>query len=313
MNKIKIFLLSISFGLAISTFAQDAADTVSPASGVSEDGVVYLEPLFEYPSAPEDIVDFNEKCAWLVENFWNQLDIKSNQPIDQAKLNHAFKVYAVGCQYAPKERVEASADKLLKNLQKNPTLLMQMIKAAEENLYGPRAEVWIDELYIKFLHAGLANKKIPKARKVRMETQAKQLEGSIVGSTPAIFDFARANGESARYFPTATPTVIIFGDPDCDDCRQSRLKMEVNVAFNRAVTDGKVNVLYIIPDAESGWEKKVSDYPRNWSVGASDTAADTYDIRTTPEIYFIGSDGKIQGKNLTAQQAMALALEAIAK
>lgn len=313
MNKIKIYLLSAVIASSSLTYAQDPTDASQPATGVSEDGTIYLAPLFEYPSAPEEITDFSEKCGWLVDNFWNQLDVKSNQPIDQARLNDAFGVYTVACQYAPKQKAEASADKLLKSLQKNPTLLMQMIKAAEEKLYGPRADIWIDELYVKFLQAGVDNKKIPKARKARLESQLKQLSGSIIGGTPATFDFTRANGEQARYFPMATPTIIIFGDPDCDDCRQSRLRMEVNVAFSRAVADGKINVLYIIPDAESGWEKKVSEYPRNWTVGASDTVAELYDMRATPEIYLVGSDGKIAGKNLSAQQAMSQALEEISK
>lgn len=311
MNKIKLFSISTAIAISASAFAQAEATPDQSSSEVTEDGTIYLAPLFEYPSAPEEITDFNEKCGWLVDNFWNQLDVKSTQPVDQARLNDAFGVYAVACQYAPKEKAEASAEKLIKSLQKNPTLLLQMIKAAEEKLYGPRADIWIDELYVKFLRAGIANKKIPKTRKVRMESQLKQLEGSMIGGSPAMFEFTRANGEPARYFPMATPTILIFGDPDCGDCRQSRLRMEVNVAFNRAVTDGKINVLYIIPDAESGWENKVTDFPRNWTVGASDTVAELYDMRATPQIYLIGSDGKILGKNLSTQQAMAQALAAI--
>lgn len=314
MTKFRIYsLLIATAAISLPAYSEVPASANQAAVEVTEDGVIYLAPLFEYPSAPEEITDFNEKCGWLVDNFWNQLDVKTSAPVDQAKLNDAFGVYAVACQYAPKEKAEASADKLLKSLQKNPTLLVQMIKAAEEKLYGPRADIWIDELYVKFLQSGVANKKIPKARKARMEAQLKQLQGSIIGAAPANFEFTRANGQPARYFPMTTPTVIIFGDPDCDDCRQNRLKMEVNVAFSRAVTDGKINVLYIIPDAESGWEKKVADYPRAWAVGASDSVAELYDMRSIPEIYFIGADGKIAGKNLSASQAMNLALEAIAK
>lgn len=299
--------------LTVNVNAKDPEPANQAATEVTEDGPIYLTPLFEYPSAPEEITDFNDKCGWLVDNFWNQLDVKTTTPVDQIKLNDAFGVYAVACQYAPKEKAEASADKLLKSLQKNPTLLVQMVKAAEEKLYGPRADMWIDELYVKFLRSAVANKKIPKTRKARMEAQLKQLEGSMIGGDPANFDFTRANGEPAKYFPMSTPTVIIFGDPDCDDCRQGRLRMESNVAFSRAVTDGKINVLYIIPDAESGWEKKVADFPRNWATGASDTVAELYDMRSTPEIYFIGSDGKIAGKNLTVPQAITQALSSISQ
>lgn len=162
------------------------------------------------------------------------------------KLNHAFKTYATACQYASKEKVNAAIDKLMKRIQKNPSLLVQFAKAAEESIYGPRAEVWIDELYVKVLESALASKKFPKSRRAKYEEQLKQLHNTAIGGSPAPFEFKRANGDAARYFPMATPTIIFFGDPSCDDCRMARLRMESNVGFSKAIADGKLNLLYII-------------------------------------------------------------------
>ncbi|MDE6290880.1 MAG: thioredoxin family protein, partial [Muribaculaceae bacterium] len=102
----------------------------------------------------------------------------------------------------------------------------------------------------------------------------------------------------------STPTIILFGDPDCDDCRMGKLRMQSNVAFSKAVADGKVNVIFIIPDAESGWETKVSDFPKSWAVGASEEVADLYDMREIPEVYVVDSDGKIAFKHITPVQAI---------
>lgn len=274
-------------------------------------GVTYVEPLFEYPIAPEELSDFTAKCDWLAENFWNPLDVKNQNAVDQVKLNHAFQVYATTAQYAAKDKVNAALDKLLKNIQKNPTLLVQFTKAAEETIYGPRAEVWIDELYVKILKSALASKKFPKTRRARYESQLKQLENTLVGGTPAMFEFKRANGDDARYFPMSTPTIIIFGDPGCEDCRMACLRLETNVAFNKAVNDGKLNVLYIIPDADEGWEKEVTGYPKTWAVGASDTVAEIYDLRDIPDIYLIDADGKIIAKHIGVMTAIQKSLELI--
>lgn len=272
-------------------------------------GVTYVEPLFEYPIAPEELSDFTAKCDWLAENFWNPLDVKNQNAVDQVKLNHAFQVYATTAQYAAKDKVNAALDKLLKNIQKNPTLLVQFTKAAEETIYGPRAEVWIDELYVKILKSALASKKFPKTRRARYESQLKQLENTLVGGIPAMFEFKRADGDDARYFPMSTPTIIIFGDPGCEDCRMACLRLETNVAFNKAVNDGKLNVLYIIPDADEGWEKEVTGYPKTWAVGASDTVAESYDLRDIPDIYLIGADGKIIAKHIGVMTAIQKSLE----
>lgn len=301
---IKILTLVAAIGVSGAAMAQE--DTTQQQD--IDYGVTYVDPLFEYPIAPEELTDFTAKCDWLAENFWNQLDVKNQNAVDQVKLNHAFQVYTTAAQYASKEKVSVALDKLLKNMQKNPTLLVQFTKAAEENIYGPRAEVWIDELYVKILKAALASKKFPKTRRARYEEQLKQLENTLVGGTPAMFEFKRANGDDARYFPMSTPTIIIFGDPGCDDCRMSRLRMESNVAFSKAVTDGKLNVLYIIPDAEPGWEKEVASYPKTWSVGASDTVAGIYDLRDIPDIYLIDADGKIVAKHMGTMQAIQEAL-----
>ena len=306
--KIKILALSLALmGGAVAAEAQESNDSTATI----DYGVTYIEPLFEYPIAPEELTDFRDKCDWLAENFWNSLNIKSKDAVDQNKLNHAFYVYASTCQYATKEKVTASVDKLMKNLQKNPMLLYQMVKAAEETIYGPRAEFWIDELYARMLQSALPNKKFPKTKLPRYELQLKQLENSLIGSVPSKFDFVRPNGEPAKYFPMSTPSIIIFGDPDCDECRIGKLRMQSNVEFSKAVADGKVNVLFIIPDPESGWEAKVSDFPKNWTVGASDTVTDIYDMRDIPEIYVIGSDGKIVAKHIGVVGAMESALSLI--
>lgn len=306
--KFKIFALSF----AIIWGAQGLlAQMPNDSTELIESGIMYVEPLFEYPVAPEEISEFREKCNWLAENFWNPLDVKCKDAVDQAKLNHAFKVYATTLQFADKGRVTAAVDILMKNLQKNPMLLYQMTKAAEETIYGPRAEFWIDELYARILHSALANKKFPKSKRPRYELQLKQLDGSMIGNTPARFDFVRSNGDKAQFFPMSTPTIIIFGDPDCNECRIGKLRMQSNVNFSKAVADGKVNVLFIIPDPEEGWQSKVEDFPRNWTVGASDSVSDIYDIREIPEVYVIGSDGKVVNKHIGVLDAVSSALSLI--
>ncbi len=307
---IKILPVSAMLLLGSMTlFAQEYNDSLS----LIEPGIVYVEPLFDYPTAPEELASFSEKCDWLAENFWTPLDVKGKDAVDQNKLNDAFKVYATTCQYASKEKVTAAVDRLMKSIQKNPTLLFQMTKAAEENVYGPRAEFWIDELYARILRSALSNKKFPNGKRAKYELQLKQLENSMIGSTPAKFDFVRSNGEPAQYFPMSTPTIIIFGDPDCDDCRMGKLKMQSNVEFSKAVNDGKINVLFIIPDAESDWKQKVEDFPKNWTVGASDSVSEIYDIREVPEIYVVDSEGKVNNKHVGVVKAMASALSLINK
>lgn len=271
--------------------------------------VIYIDPLFEYPVAPDEIESLPDKSNWVMQHFWDPMDFKSKNAVSQAALNDAFKVYSVPMVWADKAEVDKSTDKLISLLSKNPTLNMQFMKAAEEALYSHRAQVWIDDVYIRFLESFLKNKKIPDSRKLRYRRQLTQLKNSLIGSAPASFDFVTPTGNPGKFNPIGVFTIIEFGDPDCDDCRHAKLKLETDMKFSSLVDRGLVNVMFIIPDPVDGWQTKLGSYPSNWIVGASDTVSDILDLRTTPSFYVIGTDGKIIAKNVKIDEVKALALQ----
>lgn len=270
--------------------------------------VIVIDPLFEYPVAPEEIVDLTGKSNYLMEHFWDAFDFKTKNAVDQIALNDAFRVYVTPMQWADKDVTVKSVDTMIAALSKNPTLLYQFTKAAEENLYGQRSKIWIDEIYLKFLDAIVKNKKLSDSRKARYARQHKILSNTLQGTVPPPFEFTSPVGNPQTFRPGLL-TVIEFGDPECTDCRHAKLKMDTDVTFSGLVEKGLINVLFIIPDPEEGWQTVLADYPSSWHVGASDTVGDIYDIRLTPTFYVIGSNGKIIDKNIPVERAMRLAIE----
>lgn len=274
-------------------------------------GQIIIEPLFEYPTAPEEITELQERSNWQMANFWTPMDFKSKNTVDQNALNDAFSVYAVPMQFADAKAVDASVEKLIKSISKNPVLSLQFAKAAEESLYGPRAYVWSDEILLKFIYNVLACKGISKDRKLRFTRLGQQLRNTLKGQQPPKFNYITRDGKRAHYIPNGVITVIEFGDPDCDDCIMAKIKMSTNVKFNSMVEKGKVNVLFIAVDPEEGWEEKVKDYPDNWHVGASEEVADLYDLRTNPSLYIIDREGNIAAKHVSVDAAMQIAVSSI--
>ena len=273
--------------------------------------MLQIDPLFEYPVAPEEIESLNEKCNYLVKNFWNDFNFKTESPLDQYALNDAFQVYSSTFRFADKKDVEQSVDKLLEKLSKNPLLLQQFMKAAEENLYGPRADFWSDDVYIKFLEAVLKNKKISENRKSKYSKQYQSIKSSLTGNTAPTFSFIDMNGEEKNYFPMSTPTILIFGNPDDTDWRLSRLKLESNFSLSDNLTKGKINILYIIPFNEDNWKEMISNYNKYWTLGTSSEVSAKYDLRLNPSIYVVGSDGKIILKTNSTEEASDASLNLI--
>ena len=293
-NRIILYSMISFSALTIDTFAQD---------------IIEIQPLFEYPSAPEELATLEEKSDYLVEHFWDSMDFKSKSTVDQNALNDAFKVFSVPLRWANRDKAIAATNKLLQTISKNPTLLLQFTKAAEETIYGPRAEVWVDEVYLKFLNTLVSNKKIPAQRKKKYEDQLKVLSNALVGNVAPEFKFEGLDGREATYFPMTTVTIIIFGDPRDTDWRISRLRMESNAALTDALDKGKINILYILPNKLDNWKNEVSGYSSKWTVGCGDKLNEIYDMRATPSVYLIGSDGKILLKNTTLNMAVNKAFE----
>lgn len=298
-TKINKIILSAFLSLSSVAFVANAQE------------VIEISPLFEYPTAPEELPTLEAKSDYLVEHFWDQMDFKSKTTVDQNALNDAFRVFSIPLRWASRDKAVAATDRLLQTISKNPVLLLQFTKAAEENIYGPRAEVWVDEVYLKFLNTIVKNKKVPSQRKKKYENQLNVLSKTLVGSVAPEFTFENLNGDKATYFPMATSTIIIFGNPKDADWRLSRLRMEANAALAQAVDKGKVNILFIIPENMEGWKQEVVGYSPKWTVGCGDDLKSVYDMRAIPSVYAIGPDGKILLKNTTLQTAINRVLEEV--
>lgn len=298
MIKYRKFMLSVATAIAIG---------ILPTPDIRAE--IVIEPLFEYPMAPDSISNLQDRSDWLMQHFWDGMDFANKQTVDQNALNDAFAVYTAPMQFASVTEVNASIDKLISRYSKNPVLSLQFGKAAEEALYGPRAYFWNDELYLKFLDALVSNKGIKKERKLRYNRQRDLISATMVGKRPPAFDYLTPQGKKSRFDPTGVITLIEFGDPDCTDCRHARLKMETNVTFGRLIDTGKLNVMFINVDPDEGWEQKLASYPAKWHVGASDDVADLYDLRATPSIYIVDRNGTVAAKNVDIETAIRTAIE----
>lgn len=274
-------------------------------------GQIVIEPLFEYPVAPESLVSLEEKSNYLIDHFWDSLDVKNKKGVSQHALDDAFSVYCAAMRFADREKVHKSIETLLKRIKNNTALLVQMTKAAEDNLYDGRAGIVSDEAYIPFLRNVVKNKKVSKLRKARWEQQLRQLEASQEGMALPRFPIEDRYGHKGSFEPRHKMTVIEFGDPGCNDCRFSRLTLETDVELGRQVDNEKIGIAFIVVSPEEGWQAEVADYPSKWLVASAEGIDDTLDIRHSPTFYVLDSDGKIVAKNVTAERAAAIALEGL--
>lgn len=304
--KLRFLSLSlIAFSLTLPAIAREAAPESADVPAVTE-----VKALFEYPVVPDNLKSLTERTDYLLLHFWEPMDLNKKGAVDQTALYHAFNVYASAMPYADRDVVQKSVDELLKKLKKNPVLLLQFTKAAEENLYGNRANYWIDEVYVKFLDAITACKKLDKSRKAVYEDQRRRLHNSMPGEPLKSFDYETLDGTKCQYKPTAAVNVIEFGTPDCDDCNNARILMEVDLKFSKLMENGTASMAFILDeeDSDGANRNRMRSFPENWTLGYAPDIADEIDLRSTPSFYVLDAEGKIVGKNLDAKQAINVAL-----
>lgn len=291
---IKYIAVLAAFGCSFGSMAQETADQTN-----EEVKTVVLPPLFDYPVAPEDL-DWTQRSEWLAEHFWDTFDFKQSA-VGQQQLNHAFATWILPLRYSNATVSMNAVDQLLKKLDKNPTLLLQFTRAADYCIHAPEsAQMWIDDVYLKFLDAVLRNKKVSKTMKAKYQAQQKVLLNTRVGSPLPAFEFTSRTGSKQNFVPNGKLTLVEFGDPECSDCQMMRIALNNDDEIKNYIAQGLLDICFIIPDVESGdlsWLEQIYDYPDSWTVGAAEGLDDILDIRLSPSIYLIGSDGNLLLKN----------------
>ena len=104
----------------------------SPLPLYSQDNqnIIEIDPLFEYPMAPEELEGITAKSNYLIDHFWDPMDFKTKAAVDQNALNDAMNVYTAPLRWADKAKADAAVDGLIDKWSKNPKVLVQFSKAA---------------------------------------------------------------------------------------------------------------------------------------------------------------------------------------
>lgn len=306
------FIACIAFLSSFGVAAQETNDSINTLTNndvivedqlINEGPEVMIPPLFEYIEAPDDLPDLQSRTDYLVENFWRPFDFKTDRAIDQNALNHAFNTYMVLMKYSSEKKAMESIRKLIGNLKASPILSLQFTKAAEENLYGPRAEFWVDDIYLSFIDNLLANKKIPESKKKRYKEQKSLLTSNAIGAVIPEFKFHSLDDKPDGLSPTRDYTLIELATPDCDDCRYSNLKLDISSVINDMILDGNLDVFIIYPEEHRQHPASIQ-FPDKWRVGTSDGAFEVLDIRINPSFFIIDKNKKIIAKNLSIDGAI---------
>ena len=256
--------------------------------------------LFPYPVPPEDLERLDQRCNFLVHNFWKRCEFKTAFS-SMDRLNKAFGDWIGFMPYASADTVHMAIDDLLKRVEKNGPQTLKMASMAEAWMYGDTASYVSEELYLPFARAAANNKKIPAAERMRFASQVKIIESSGIGAKFPDITLTRPDGSRFSMSEITAPHILVFiNDPDCDNCTMARLRLSIDHGTGRLIDAGQLTIVSIYPDSpkDSEWLDKVSAYPENWMVGACEDIDSYVDLSQMPTYLYLDGDHIVRVKNM---------------
>lgn len=174
----------------------------------------------------------------------------------------------------------------------------QYITCAERTLYVPYSNIGQRLLYRAMLQRLLQDDS-DDITLLRYRYQYELLCNNNEGDRATDFTFYDTNNKEHNLSEyNGAPTVIIFNDPECEECAMLRQHITTQGECGGIKIDNTTTILVIYPDYPTDtWYKSVSHYPSHWITGYSEDVSDYYDLRTLPAIYILDSEHNVIQRN----------------
>lgn len=262
--------------------------------------------LVDVPVPPEQIQRLDERCNYIVDNFWKRLNFKSAfSSLDrmEATLGQFLSVTP----YATADTVFMAIDRLIAGVEKaDAKNLLPLARMAERWTVGDTAQYASEDLMLPFAKAVAASKKLKGADKEYYALMAQRMENSRVGATPADFTFTVPDGSIARLSEVTAPTVLIFFyDPSDFDSRLARTRLGNEYVVKTLIDHNLLQVVAIYPgEPTDEWQADVASMPDRWVIGAAPGIDRYFTIKGMPQIYFLDEDRRITDKDFNVDAAI---------
>lgn len=263
--------------------------------------------LIPMPEVPSDLTSPEERAAYLVEHFWENMDFKDTvRSHDRTSMEQNFVNFLGFMGYVPDaDVISRGFSDLLKRASVDDKAYAIILETADQYLDDPNSPMLSEELYIIYLNSLLKFGKITEDNKIKKEYRLEQAMKNRVGTKAADFKFTKIDGSASSLYkslPSSGNLLLVFFNPECDHCDEILEKLVKDAELSRSVEAGEIKVLAIYPGVEeSAWKEKAKTFPPAWEAGTDDGMIDDnelYYFPAMPTIYMLDPSGQVVGKDI---------------
>lgn len=267
---------------------------------------------FTLPAIPDTLQTVELRSSYLVAHYWDRFSFADslqfmNQPemVEQALVDYVDLFRLV-----PAAEAENSLSALMDQASVTLNGFLFFYNTLEKYLYDATSPMRNEALFIPVLQKMMASNKLSDDDKLRPAMLLKSVSKNKVGSMAADFSYTKPDGSQHRLSEVQTPlTLLLFFDPECDDCHQVIMRLEKTDVLNQLTADRQLTVLAVYPGENKRlWQTMAQHMLPTWEIGMDKSQTiynkELYDILGFPSMYLLD-----QQKTVILKDASLTALE----
>jgi len=220
----------------------------------------------------------------------------------------AFATFIYHFPFAAGNKIAEGIKKLMDAAQGNEVMYNYFFKNAEKYLYNPQSRTRSDEFYIPFLEHIVNSTKVAENSKIGPRHLLQLAYRNRIGTKAADVVYTTESGRSGRlYSISAQYVLLMFYNPDCEECRLTMGELKRSAAVTAAISSGRLKVLAVYPDENLEiWRKYLNDVPASWINGYDKSLVvknnEIYDLKAIPTLYLLDENKNVILKDAFADQ-----------
>lgn len=267
---------------------------------------------FTLPAIPDTLQTVESRSSYLVAHYWDRFSFADslqfmNQPemVEQAVVDYVDLFRLV-----PAAEAENSLSALMDQASVTLNGFLFFYNTLEKYLYDATSPMRNEALFIPVLQKMMASNKLSDDDKLRPAMLLKSVSKNKVGSMAADFSYTKPDGSQHRLSELQTPLILLlFFDPECDDCHQVIMRLEKTDVLNQLTADRQLTVLAVYPGENKRlWQTMAQHMLPTWEIGMDESQTiykkELYDILGFPSMYLLD-----QHKTVILKDASLTALE----
>lgn len=262
------------------------------------------------PSVPDNIKEPSSRAAYMLEKFWQGLDV--NLRFDTSMrpgVEQSFVDFIQLFTLVDEKEIEKAVDLMYKRVEPNKEALTMLSDVCFKYLYEPESPFYNEDYYIKILKRQLQSEALDELEKKRPEFLLECAMKNRPGTPATDFKFTTpSKREMNLYDIKADNLILLFFDPDCHTCHELIEVMSESEEINGMIDSGKLAFVAIYPyDDKDAWEEYVMELPAFWTVGIDSGTIDAdqlYVFPVIPSLYLLDKDKKVVLKDAKADKVV---------